>query len=420
MIGDSAANNTCGGKSVSNRYTDSQIKLGHLGDIKMIRSVFLATLKHSQRYFVAAAMSLTVFFGISETIHAAKQEMSIEKESFGQNSQGKETTVYVCKNAHGVTIKLLDYGANVVSVEVPDRDGKLANVTLSFDNIEGYLQRHPYFGATVGRYCNRIAKGRFTLGGKEYSLATNNDPNHLHGGENGFDRQMWAAETIQTADEVGVKFTRTSPDGEEGYPGNLQATAIYTINNKNELKMEFEATTDAATPVNLTNHCYWNLAGAGSGDVLDQELTIESDKFLAVDDTLIPTGEMTSVSGTPFDFTSPHKIGERIKQIDSDPIGYDHCYVLRSQTGELVLAAKAKDPKSGRVMEVFTTQPGIQLYSGNFLDGTAAGNGFEQYNAFCLETQHYPDSPNQPKFPSTILKPGEKFKHTTVHRFSVE
>ena len=317
-------------------------------------------------------------------------------------------------------IKLIDYGANVVSVEVPDRDGKFANVTLSFDKIDGYLQRHPYFGATVGRYCNRIAKGKFSLNGKEYSLATNNGPNHLHGGENGFDRQMWAAQTIETDDAVGVKFTRTSPDGEEGYPGNVQVSVLYTINNKNELTMEFEATTDAATPVNLTNHCYWNLAGAGSGDILGHELTIESDHYLAVDDTLIPTGELTSVAGSPFDFTSPHTIGERIKQIDSDPVGYDHCYVLRSQNGKLALAAKAKDPKSGRVMEVYTTQPGIQLYSGNFLDGTPAGNGFQQYNAFCLETQHYPDSPNQSKFPSTILKPGETFKHTTVHRFSVE
>ena len=386
----------------------------------MMISPFIFSSKYSRRFFLTAAMSLSVLVGISETIYAAKQKMSIEKESFGKTTDGKDVSIYVCKNANGSTIRLIDYGANVVSVEVPDRDGKFANVTLSFDKIDGYLQRHPYFGATVGRYCNRIANGKFSLNGKEYSLATNNGPNHLHGGENGFDRQMWAAQTIETDDAVGVKFTRTSPDGEEGYPGNVQVSVLYTINNKNELTMEFEATTDAATPVNLTNHCYWNLAGAGSGDILGHELTIESDHYLAVDETLIPTGELTSVAGSPFDFTSPHTIGERIKQIDSDPVGYDHCYVLRSQNGKLALAAKAKDPKSGRVMEVYTTQPGIQLYSGNFLDGTPAGNGFQQYNAFCLETQHYPDSPNQSKFPSTILKPGETFKHTTVHRFSVE
>lgn len=350
----------------------------------------------------------------------SQTKMSVKKDAFGKTEDGREVSLFTCTNENGLVLKLTDYGAIVVAVETPDRDGKLANITLGFPKLDGYLPRHPYFGATVGRYCNRIAQGKFELEGKQYTLATNNGENHLHGGDAGFDKQLWKAKKVKTDDAVGVSFSRTSKDGEEGYPGNLDVTVVYTLTNDNELKVEFTATTDKATPVNLTNHNYWNLAGAGSGTILDHELTITADKFLAVDDGLIPTGELTDVKGTPLDFTKPEKIGARIKNIEADPIGYDHCYALRNQDGSLKLAARVKDASSGRVMEIHTTQPGIQLYTGNFLDGSESNGGFEQYNAFCLETQHYPDSPNQPKFPSTVLEPGETFQQTTVHKFSVE
>ncbi len=346
--------------------------------------------------------------------------MTVEKSSFGKTADGEEVFLYTCTNANGLVMNLTNYGAIVVSLETPDRDGELDNITLGFDSLDGYLARHPYFGATVGRYCNRIAGGKFTIGENEYTLATNNPPNHLHGGVMGFDKVIWNAEEVQNENEVGVRFTYRSPDGEEGYPGNLDATAVYTLTNDNEMKVEFTATTDQPTPVNLTNHNYWNLAGAGSGTILDHELEIAADQYLPVDSTLIPTSELADVEGTPLDFTTAKKIGDDIKQIDSDPQGYDHCFVLPSQDGSLALAARVKDPKSGRVMEIHTTQPGIQFYSGNFLDGSEAGGGFKQYEGFCLETQHYPDSPNQPSFPNTILQPGETYQQTTVHKFLVE
>jgi aldose 1-epimerase len=344
--------------------------------------------------------------------------MQLTQEAFGTTADGKAVTLYTCTNQHGCVLKLMDYGAMVVAMEVPDRDGQLANVTLGFPSLDGYQRRHPYFGATVGRYCNRIAGGQFTLEDRTYKLATNDGANHLHGGERGFDRHVWDAETISSEAAVGVKFTRLSPDGEEGYPGNVQATAIYTLNNDNELKMELQATTDAPCPVNLTNHTYWNLAGAGT--ILNHELMIQADQYLAVDDGLIPTGEMPEVRGSPLDFTRLTKIGARIDQVKGDPGGYDHCFVLRSQDGTLTLAARLQEPTSGRVMEVLTTQPGIQFYSGNFLDGAADNGGFPQHAACCLETQHYPDSPNRPEFPNTILQPGETLHHVTIHRFSVK
>ncbi|MCP4190494.1 MAG: galactose mutarotase [Planctomycetaceae bacterium] len=346
--------------------------------------------------------------------------MQITQDKFGKTTDGTEVHRFRCENDSGLALSLIDYGAIVTSVEVPDRTGQSANITLGFETLDGYLQRHPYFGATVGRYCNRIANGSFVLAGKKHELATNNGPNHLHGGDIGFDRKSWNCEQITTQDEIGIEFTRVSPAGEEGYPGNLTVTAAYTLTSDNELKMVFSAQTDAATPLNLTNHCYWNLAGSGQGKILDHELQIEADQYLAVDPTLIPTGELAAAPGTPLDFTQTAQIGSRIDQMTGDPGGYDHCYALRSQDGTLKLAARVREAHSGRVMEVYTTQPGIQFYTGNFLDGTAEVGGFHKQEAFCLETQHYPNSPNQADFPSTILKPGEKFEQTTVHRFSAE
>ena len=345
--------------------------------------------------------------------------MKIEKTPFGKLDDGSPVDLYTCTNAKGLVLKLTNYGAIVVALETPDREGKLANINLGFDSLDGYLKGHPYFGSTVGRYCNRIAKGKFSIDGQEYTLAVNNGENHLHGGLKGFDKQVWQAEEVRTDSAVGVKFTRTSPDGEEGYPGTVEATVVYTLTNDNELKIEFTATTDKPTHVNLTNHNYWNLAGAGAGPILDHEVQIEADKYLAVDAGLIPTGE-AAVEGTPLDFRTPHKVGERIQQIEADPVGYDHCFVLRNQDGSLALAARVTDPSSGRVMEIYTTQPGIQFYTGNFLDGSEGSGGHAQHTAFCLETQHYPDSPNHPEFPTTLLKPGETYQQTTVHKFSAE
>jgi len=349
--------------------------------------------------------------------------MKHDVEPFGKTKDGQEVTRHTLTNVPGLRVKLINYGAHLTAVEMADRNGKAANITLSFPALDGYLQRHPYFGSTVGRYGNRIAGGKFTLDGKTFTLATNNGPNHLHGGLKGFDAVVWKAEPVKTEDAVGVKFTHTSADGDEGYPGQLSVTTTYTLNNKNELRIDYAATTDKPTVVNLTNHAYWNLAGADSGDVLKHMLTVNADKYLPIDATSIPTGVLAPVSGTPFDFTSPHAIGERIGELKKEPHqtkGYDHCFVLRGQAGKLELAARVSDPASGRVMEVLTTEPGVQLYCGNFLGGGAGEGGFKQHEALCLETQHYPDSPNRPEFPSTVLRPGQAYQSTTVHRFSVE
>lgn len=349
--------------------------------------------------------------------------MTHDIKPFGKTKDGQEVNVHTLTNLKGMRVKLIDYGATLISVETPDKNGKLANVTLSFPALDGYLQRHPYFGSTVGRYANRIAGGKFSLDGKTYTLATNNGPNHLHGGRVGFDAKLWQAEGVSSAEMVGVKFNYVSPDGEEGYPGKLDVTVTYSLNNANELRIDYVATTDKATVLTLTNHTYWNLGGAGSGDILQHELTLAADKYLPTDDTSIPTGVLADVKGTPFDFTQPHAIGERIGELKKEPHktkGYDHCYSLRGQKGQLELAAHVKDPASGRVMEVFTTEPGVQLYCANFLDGGAGGGGFKQHEAFCLETQHYPDSPNKPEFPSAVLRPGQTYRTATMQRFSVE
>lgn len=352
--------------------------------------------------------------------------------------EGKPIEEYTLTNSHGVELKAITYGGIIRSLKVPDRAGKIADVVLGFDTPQGYLNDPPppYFGAIIGRYGNRIAKGRFTLDGHTYTLATNNGPNSLHGGNRGFDKVLWHAEPRQGGDGASVVFTRTSPDGEEGYPGNLQVRVTYTLTDRNELVVEYHATTDKATPVNLTQHSYFNLAGEGSGDILGDQLMINADEYTPVDDTLIPTGELAPVEGTPFDFRQPAAIGARIDaddpQIKKGP-GYDHNWVLNrgerreargagaAGTAELALAARLTDPKSGRSMEIRTTEPGLQFYSGNFLDGTIKGKDGHVYGrrtGLCLETQHFPDSPNHPNFPSTILRPGQSYDSKTVFTFS--
>lgn len=351
---------------------------------------------------------------------AGKTQMSIETSSFGKTKDGQEVTLYTCRNAKGAVLKMIDYGAIVVELHVPDRDGKLANINVGFDKIDGYLERHPYFGATVGRYANRIGGAKFEIDGKTYELTANNGKNQLHGGKQGFDAVMWKGEPVKTDSAVGVKFTYRSKDGEEGFPGNLDVTVTYLLTNDNELRIDYEAKTDKPTHVNLTNHNYWNLAGAKAGSILKHELMIAADKFVEVDEESIPTGNLPDVKGGVMDFTTSHAIGDRIKELTNKPQGYDHAYVLRGEKGKMKLAARVKEPTSGRVMEIYTTEPGIQFYSGNYLDGSESGAGLKQHEAFCLETGHFPDSPNRPRFPSTLLRPGETYKTTTVHKFSAE
>jgi len=352
------------------------------------------------------------------SLSQGKVKMDLFKENFGRLPDGTPVELFTLNNSHGLRARIMTYGAIVVSLEVPDRDGSLADITLGYDSLDGYLETTPYFGAVVGRYGNRIAKAKFTLDGVEYTLAANNGENHLHGGLKGFDKVMWAAEPVREEAAVGVKLSYLSPDGEEGYPGNLSCVVTYWITEDNELKITYEATTDKATPLNLTHHSYFNLAGQGRGDILGHELILEADRYTPVDEGLIPIGELRPVAGTPFDFTTPHIIGARIAQVHG---GYDHNFVLRSGGGDLARAAQVFEPTSGRVMEVFTTEPGIQFYTGNFLDGSIFGKVGREYNkhyGFCLETQHFPDSPNQPDFPSTILRPGETYHTLTIHKFS--
>jgi aldose 1-epimerase len=348
----------------------------------------------------------------------------IKKQAFGTTRDGKPVDLYTLTNPHGLEVRAMTYGGIIVSLRAPDQQGQLDDVVLGYEKLDDYLKSSPYFGAIIGRYGNRIAKGRFTLDGKAYTLATNDGPNSLHGGLKGFDKVVWQAAPFEKKGEVGVIFKYTSPDGEEGYPGTLKVTVTYTLNDQNELIFEYHATTDKATPVNLTNHAYFNLAGDGKRDILGHLLMLNADRFTPVDKTLIPTGELRPVQGTPFDFTQPTAIGARIDQKDEQLIfgkGYDHNFVIHRTGSGLALAARVQEPTTGRVMEVLTTEPGIQFYSGNFLDGTLTGKGGHVYQhryGFCLETQHYPDSPNQPNFPSTILRPGQTYHSKTVYRFS--
>lgn len=353
------------------------------------------------------------------------KEASVSQSAFGTTPEGENVELFTLSNAQGLEARIISYGGIVISLRVPDRDGRLDDIALGYDNLDGYLKSTPYFGAIIGRYGNRIAKGRFTLDGKTYQLATNNAPNHLHGGGKGFDKVVWKGESFKNADAAGVVFRRESPDGEEGYPGVVKITVTYTLNNKNELIVDYLATTDKPTVINLTHHSYFNLAGEGKRDILDHQMMIAADRFTPIDATSIPTGVLTPVEGTPFDFRTPTAIGSRINQNDPQLVngkGYDHNYVINRQADGLVLAARVLEPTTGRVLEVSTTEPGIQFYTGNFLDGSITGKSgkpYQQRYGFCLEPQHFPDSPNRPNFPPTVLKPGEEYRSKTVFAFGV-
>lgn len=360
---------------------------------------------------------------VPAVVAADKAVASVVKKEFGA-VDGTPVEMYELTNNKGVKAKVITYGALLTELLVPDRNGKMDDVVLGFDNLQGYLAGHPFFGCTVGRVANRVAKGKFTLNGKEYTLFVNNGPNALHGGKKGFDKVVWKAEPVEVRDGVAVKFTYQSADGEEGYPGNLTATVTYTLTNDNEIKLDYTAITDKATPVNLTNHSYFNLAGAKSGDILGHEMMLAADNYTPTDDTLIPTGEIKLVRGTPMDFTTPALIGSRIESLKKFPGGYDHNYVLNKGTDRgPTLAARVYEPKTGRLMEMYTTEPGVQFYTGNFLDGKNKGKGgvaYEKHYGFCLEAQHFPDSVNHANFPSMILEPGKTYKQTTTYKFATK
>ena len=353
--------------------------------------------------------------------------MTVRTEPFGTTSDGQAVELYTLTNANGVEVRAITYGGIIVSLRVPDRDGHLDDVVLGYDTLAAYLTNNdPYFGAIIGRYGNRIGGATFDLDGETYTLAANNGPNHLHGGLKGFDKVVWQAEALEDEAGGGVIFTYVSADGEEGYPGTLTATVAYRLTDRDELIVTYRATTDKATPVNLTQHTYFNLAGAGASDILGHEITLNASRFTPVDSTLIPTGELRDVAGTPFDFLQPTAIGARIDQDEEQLVwagGYDHNFVLDAGADSLVPAARVYEPTTGRVLEIHTTEPGVQFYTGNFLDGSVTGKGGRVYDyryGFCLETQHFPDSPNQPDFPTTILRPGEVYQSRTVFAFNVQ
>jgi aldose 1-epimerase len=352
------------------------------------------------------------------------KKSTMQKQAFGKSEDGQQVDLYTLSNKKGMEVAITNFGGTIVSIKVPDKSGKIADVVLGYDDVSGYAGGKAFLGATVGRYGNRIAKGKFTLDGKTYTLPLNDGPNTLHGGVKGFNQRIWTAKDVSGPAGQALQLTYLSRDKEEGFPGNLSVKVVFTLSNTNELKIDYTASTDKDTVLNLTNHSYFNLAGQGEGDILGTELTLHASRFTPVDSTLIPTGELRSVKGTPFDFTKATPIGSRIDQDDEQlkfGKGYDHNWVLESRgTGMLHLAAQAYDPKTGRVLEVSTTEPGIQFYTGNFLDGTIHGKDGKVYNhrfAFCLETQHFPDSPNHPKFPTTELKAGQKYHSTTVFAF---
>jgi aldose 1-epimerase len=369
---------------------------------------------------------LVVSIALGSAAAPAKNKRDVRKQSFGKTGDGRPVDLYTLTNSEGMEVRAMTYGGIIVSLRVPDKTGKFDDVVLGHDSLDGYLVNPPYFGVIVGRYANRIGNATFTLDGVKYTLAKNNGPNSLHGGVNGFNKQVWEAKTIKDPTGVGVTFSYTSKDGEEGYPGNLKVKVTYVLTDENQLVIDYEATTDKATPLNLSQHSYFNLAGEGSGDILGHHLTLNADRFTPVDKTLIPTGEIRSVQGTPLDFTKPTAIGARINDDYEQLVvgrGYDHNFVINRKDDSPTLAARVHEPTSGRVLEVFTTEPAVQFYSGNFLDGTITGKHghvYKQRNGFCLETQHYPDSPNHPDFPSTILRPGATFHSQTIFKFSAE
>jgi aldose 1-epimerase len=354
---------------------------------------------------------------------------SITRAPFG-SVDGKGVELFTLTNSHGIQIRLTNYGGIITAIKTPDRSGQLGDIVLGYDSLAGYVRNSPYFGAIVGRYGNRIARGQFALDGTTYHLAINNGPNSLHGGLRGFDKRVWTATPFQRQDSVGVVLEYTSPDGEEGYPGTLNARVTYTLTDDDKLIVDYHATTDKATPVNLTQHTYWNLVGGATRDILAHRLTLNADSITPVDSTLIPTGEITPVAGTPFDFRTPMPIGARVEDRANTQIrygnGYDHNFVLNRAgvaSGELVRAAYVEEPSSGRTLEIITTEPGVQFYSGNFLDGTITGKEGRVYRfryGLALETQHYPDSPNHPNFPSTILRPGQEYRTRTIYTFGTE
>jgi len=355
----------------------------------------------------------------------AEAKSSMKKQPFGKTADGQPVDLYTLTNKAGMQATITNFGGIVVSLTAPDRNGKLDDVVLGYDQLDGYLTNKAFFGALIGRYGNRIAHGEFKLGGTTYNVPKNDGQNSLHGGNAGFNKRLWTAKDVSGPHGQALELTYLSKDGEEGYPGNLSVKVVYTLTDSNELKIDYSATTDKETVLNLTNHSYFNLAGQGNGDILEHQLTLVADRFTPVDATLIPTGELRPVKGAPFDFTKPMAIGSRIHQDDEQlkfGKGYDHNWVLNSggKSG-VTLAAEAYDPKSGRVLQILTDQPGIQFYTGNFLDGSIAGKGGKVYNhrsAFCLETQHFPDSPNHPSFPTTTLKPGQHYHTVTIFKFS--
>jgi aldose 1-epimerase len=384
----------------------------------------------ARRTWAVALLTLLVGLASVTASDASGPRPKITKAPFGTLADGTKVDVYTLTNSHRMEVKILTYGGILQSIRVPDRRHRFTNVTLGFDNLADYVAKSPYFGCITGRYANRIAKGRFQLNGTTYQLPINNPPNSLHGGDVGFDKHVWAATTAKDRHSVALALTFTSPDGDQGYPGTLANKVTYTLTDKNEIRMDYHArlvgNSDLSTIINLTNHAYWNLAGEGSSDIYDHKLRLNASHYTPVDPTLIPTGEIARVSGTPLDFRRSTAIGARIRNGHEQLVigrGYDHNWVLDRKGSGLELAARVVEPRSGRVLEVITDQPGIQFYSGNFLDGTLVGTSgrmYRQGDGFALETQHYPDSPNHPNFPSTVLRPGQTYETTTIYKFSTD
>jgi aldose 1-epimerase len=375
---------------------------------------------------VAKALLISSIIGVCALVGKAQAKSSMKKQPFGKTADGQVVDLFILTNSKGMEASITNFGGIVVTLKVPDRNGELDDVVLGYDQLDGYLTNKAFFGALIGRYGNRIAHGHFQLDGKIYNLPNNDGDNTLHGGMTGFNKRLWTAKDTSSAKSPTLELTYLSKDGEEGFPGNLSVKVVYTLTDDNELRIDYSATTDKDTVVNLTNHSYFNLAGQGNGDILGHELTIHADHFTPVDQTLIPTGELRAVKGTPFDFTKSTAIGARIAQDDQQlkyGRGYDHNWVLSGDIkASPAIAAEAYEPKTGRVLQVLTTEPGVQFYSGNFLDGTITGKGGKVYNlryGFCLETQHFPDSPNHASFPSTTLKAGQKYHTATIFKFSI-